>query len=286
VKVFICADMEGATGIVHRDQLLPEGGAPYVAGCKLLTGDVVAAIEGATAAGADEVVVSEGHAHMRNVNLEEFPANARLVRGPALWTNKPLCQVAGLDESFDLAMFVGFHSKAGTPRGLLSHTWAGAIVHELTVNGVAWGETAINAAICGAYGVPVGMVSGADELVAEARAFLPGIETAETKKSLGFNIAECWGPRTTWPRIRDAAAKAVTRSKRAEFEPFRVQGRTVAELETHRREMADRMMLAAPNLTRVGERRVRIEAEDVRDALSGLWRGIAEAFHEPSAWLK
>ena len=62
--------------------------------------------------------------------------------------------------------------------------------------------------------------------------------------------------------------------------------RVVAELETHRREMADRMMLAAPGLKRVGERRVRIETTDVRDALSGLWRGVAEAFHEPSAWLR
>ena len=41
MKLFICADMEGATGIVHRDQLMPEGGAAYAAGCKLLTGDIV-----------------------------------------------------------------------------------------------------------------------------------------------------------------------------------------------------------------------------------------------------
>ena len=68
--------------------------------------------------------------------------------------------------------------------------------------------------------------------------------------------------------------------------PKRFPGRVVAELESHRREMTERMLLAAPGLVRIGERRVRCEADDVRAALSGLWRGITEAFHEPSAWLR
>lgn len=286
MRLFICADMEGATGIVHRDQLMPDGGAAYVAGCKMLTADVVAATEGAIAQGVREVVISEGHAHMRNINLEELPAEARLVRGPALWTNKPLCQIAGLDEGFDLAFFIGFHSRAGTPGGLLSHTWAGAIVHEITVNGDVWGETAINAAICGSFGVPVALVAGADDLRAEAATHLPDAELPVTKRALGFNIAECWGPRYTGPLLREAAARAVIRRRAGEFHPFSVKGLVVAELETHRREMADRMMLATPGLRRVGERRVRVEGAPVRDALSTLWRAVTEAFHEPSAWLK
>lgn len=286
MKVFICADMEGATGIVHRDQLLPEGGAAYAAGCRLLTGDVVAAVEGAVAAGATEVVISEGHAGMRNILIDELPAEARLVCGPALWTNKPLCQIAALDETFAVALFIGFHSRAGTPSGLLSHTWAGAIVHEITVNGRTFGETAINASLCGAFGVPVGLVAGADDVVAEAREVLPEAELVTTKRALGFNIAECWGPTATRPRIREAARRAVERATRKELLPLLVEARVTAELETHRREMADRMMLAAPGLKRIGERRVRIETSDVRTALSGLWRGISEAFHEPAAWLR
>lgn len=286
MKLFICADMEGATGIVHRDQLLPEGGAPYVAGCKLLTGDIVAAIQGAVAEGVTEVVISEGHAHMRNVNLEDLPAEARLVRGPAAWAQKPLCQIAGLDDSFSLAFFLGFHSRAGTPGGLLSHTWAGAIVHEITVNGRVFGETAINAAICGDFGVPVGLVSGAHELAEEAQADLGDVEVAITKRSLGFNLAECWGPAATKLRIRDAAARAVGRAHMGRLRPFRVPGPVTAELETHRREMTDRMLLAAGDLERIGERRVRVVAPSAKDALAALWRGVTEAFHEPQGWLK
>ncbi|MDP2313311.1 MAG: M55 family metallopeptidase [Pseudomonadota bacterium] len=285
MKLYICADMEGATGIVHRDQLLDEGGARYVAGCKLLTADINAAIEGAVAAGFDEAVISEGHAHMRNVVLEDLHPAARLIRGPATFVNKPLCQVAGLDESFDLAFFVGFHSRAGTPKGLLSHTWAGAIVHEITVNGVVFGETAINAAICGTFGVPVGLVCGADDVAREARADLGDVEVAVTKKAMGFNIAECWGPAATRVRITEAARRAATRHQGGAFKPFTVGTPVVAELETHRREMADRMGVV-PGLERVGPRRVRAVAERPADALSMLWHAVTEAFHEPAGWLK
>ncbi len=300
MKLFICADMEGATGVVHRDQLVPEGGAAYHAACKLLTGDVVAAIDGAMDAGVTEVVISEGHAHMRNIVLEDLPACARLVRGPASWTQKPLCQIAGLDDSFDLAFFLGFHSRAGTrlpvgpeagfptaanrPGGLLSHTWAGAIVHELRIDGRIVGETAINAAICADVGVPVGMVVGADDLVREARADLgEDVELVATKVALGFNLAECWGPKHTWPAIRSAAKRAVERQRRAPA-VLRPAAPCVAELDTHRREMADKMALV-PGLQRVGERTVRVSAPDASRALATLWHGVTEAFKEPAAWL-
>jgi D-amino peptidase len=285
VKLFVCADMEGATGVVHRDQLLPEGGAPYPAACKLLTEDIVAAIEGACAAGVTEVVISEGHAHMRNVILEELPACARLVRGPAAWAQKPLCQIAGLDASFDVAFFLGFHSRAGTPGGLLSHTWAGAIVHELRLDGRVVGETAINAAICGDFGVPVGLVAGADDLVREARQDLgDDLEAVTTKLALGFNLAECWSPKHTQPQLREAARRAVERHRSGPRPVYRTARPCVAELDIHRREMADKMSLV-PGLARVGERTVRVEAADATSALSTLWHGITEAFKDPAGWL-
>jgi D-amino peptidase len=285
MKLFICADMEGATGIVHRDQLLDEGGARYVAGCRSLTADINAAIEGAVEAGFDEVVISEGHAHMRNVVLEELHPAARLIRGPATFVNKPLCQIAGLDASFQLAFFLGFHSRAGTPGGLLSHTWAGAIVHEITVNGKVFGETAINAAICGAFGVPVGLVCGADDVAREATVDLGNVEVAVTKKAMGFNIAECWGPKATQVIIRDAALRAAKRYLADDFAPFHVGTPVVAELETHRREMAERMGVVA-GLERIGPRRVRAIADRPDVALSMLWHAVTEAFHEPAGWLK
>lgn len=284
MKLFICADMEGVTGITHRDQLLDAGADRYRRGQALLTGDVNAVIEGAVAQGVKEVVISEGHAHMRNILLEELHPCARLLRGPAKWENKPLCQILGLDDSFELAFFVGFHSRAGTPGGLLSHTWAGAIVHELRLNGQVVGETAINAAICGDHGVPVALVCGADDLAAEALADLGQVEVAVTKKALGFDIAECWGPKATGPMLQQAAGRAVERYRSGDFAPHRVRRPAQAELTVHRREMADKMRLV-PGLERVGERELRARGDTASAALSTLWHGITEAFKEPADWL-
>ncbi len=83
MKLFMVADMEGATGITHRDQLLESGGKRYWDGCGLLTGDINAVVEGAVSEGVTEVIVSEGHANMRNVLVEQLHPAARVVRGPA-----------------------------------------------------------------------------------------------------------------------------------------------------------------------------------------------------------
>ena len=286
MKLFICADMEGATGVVHRDQLLDEGGDRYKRACSLLTGDINAAIEGAVQEGVEEVLISEGHAHMRNVVIEELHPAAQVVRGPATWENKPLCQIQGLTEDFDLAFFLGFHSRAGTPKGLLAHTWAGAIVHEIRVNGSVFGETAINAAICGDFGVPVGLVCGGNDVAHEAREDLGDVvETPVVKDVYGFNIAACWGPKATGPRITSAARRAVVKFQQGQLKPFCPVRPTTADLMTHRREMADKMMLV-PGLARIGPRHVRAQADSPSEALSTLWRGVTEAFKEPAGWLK
>ena len=286
MKLFIVADMEGATGIVHRDQLVPEGGEAYRSGCRLLTGDINAVVAGAVAEGVKEVVVSEGHAHMRNVLLEHLHPAARLVCGPARWDQKPLVQVQGLDESFDLAFFVGFHSRAGTPNGLLSHTWIGACVHELRLDGKVVGETALNAAICGAWNVPVGLVAGADDLAREATADLgDAVEAVALKRAFGFNLAECWGPKATGAMLHDAAGRAVRQARAGKLPVWRAAKPCVAELDTHRREMCDRMH-RVDGLERIGERTVRATGDDVRDVLGRIWAGLNAALTDEPGWLK
>ena len=197
MRIFISADMEGATGVVHRDQLMPEG-KTYAQARKLLTGDVNAAIEGALRAdGEAEVVVCDGHGVMRNIVLEELHERAQLVIGPASVDNKPLCQSQGCDESFDLAMFVAYHSRAGTRGGLLSHTWIGSAICNFSINDTLVGETAINAAIVGHWGIPVALVTGAHELEVEAGQTLPpGFVFVATKRSYGSTAALCLPPGT------------------------------------------------------------------------------------------
>ncbi len=288
MKLFMVADMEGATGITHRDQLIESGARRYWDGCKLLTGDINAVVEGAVSEGVQEVVVSEGHANMRNVLLDELHPAARVVRGPAVWATKPHCQVAGLSDAFDLGMFVGFHSRAGTPSGLLSHTWAGAVVHRLRLGGREVGETAINATLLGDHGIPVALVAGADDLAREAREDLGEVETPIVKETLGRTLAACWGPKYTQPLLRDAAARAVRRFRDGEFAPFRPfegQASVTVEIDVKDDAMAERMALI-PGVERAGRRCLTLEAPSASEALSLAWRAISEVFHKPADWLK
>src|SRR5205814_9027306 len=95
-----------------------------------------------------------------------------------------------LESGCDDALFVGMHAKAGTPDGVLSHTVSGEAWRELRFNGVAVGETGINAALCGHWGCPVLLVTGDDAVCREARDLLgDGLTTVSVKRGLGRSSA-------------------------------------------------------------------------------------------------
>ncbi len=284
MKVFIAVDMEGATGVAHREHLLP-GGNDYEKARRWLTSDVNAAVEGAVAAGATEVYVNDGHGNMRNLLLDELHPAARLVVGPAQAKNKPLVQVTGIEAGgFEAAMLVGFHSRAGTPGGLLSHTWVGMLVHEIRLQGQVAGETLLDAAIVGHYGTPVVLVTGADDVCREAKADLGAdLATVEVKQVLGPSACATLTPKRTFPMIK-AAAEAAVRG-RHQRKPWTTRGPVAMDVEFHRREMAQRALDTGLG-TAVGDRCVRYTGPDVPSASRDLWRGLEEALREDGSFLK
>src|SRR2546423_1430010 len=146
--------MEGITGLTDPEDVLPEG-ADYQRGRVFMTGDANAAVLGAYDAGATEVLVNDSHWIMRNLLLEQLDPRARMIKG----FHKPMCMVQGLDESFDAAVFVGYHSCAGTEGGVLNHTLLGKEVQNLLLNGEPIGETRLNSLMAGHFGVPVVVVA-------------------------------------------------------------------------------------------------------------------------------
>lgn len=107
MKIFISADMEGISGVATNQQLKTP--SEYQRFRKLMTADVNAAIEGAINGGATEVVVADGHGNMSNILIEDLDIRARLVSG----NNRVMCQLEGLDDSFDGILFVGHHGREG-----------------------------------------------------------------------------------------------------------------------------------------------------------------------------
>src|SRR5262249_53319110 len=167
LKVFISVDMEGVSGVVTNDQT-SAGGADYNRFRRLMTEETNAAIDGAREAGATEIVVNDSHGSMRNLLIEELHAPAELISSNI----KPMGMMQGIDSSFDAVIFVGYHAKAGSAVGVLAHTGSGAIA-DLRINGRSVGEAGMNILAAGVLGVPVVMITGDQEALAQARELVP-----------------------------------------------------------------------------------------------------------------
>ncbi|HZM26289.1 MAG TPA: M55 family metallopeptidase, partial [Gemmatimonadales bacterium] len=158
MRVYISVDMEGIAGVVHEDQtnpVDPRCAAEYARFRKLMTGEANAAVEGALAGGASQVVVNDSHWEMRNLLPEDLHEAAELLSGGP----KRLSMLEGIEADFDAAVFIGYHAKAGTAGAILDHTMMDAI-RDVRLNGRSMGELGLNAALAGAHGVPVALVSG------------------------------------------------------------------------------------------------------------------------------
>lgn len=223
LKVYISVDMEGVAGVVTPDQLGP-GGFEYERFRKFMTGEALAAVEAANAAGATEVVVSDSHGNGENLLIEEFPKNVRIVRA---WPRRG-GMMAGLDSSFSAAIFIGYHASTTNPNGVRAHTFSSAHYARVALNGNAVTEGEFNAAYAGARGVPVMFASGDDVAVAELKSRLGNIETVATKQALSFHSAETLTPEVSRERIQSGVKAALSHMR--DFKPYAVKTPVTLEI--------------------------------------------------------
>ena len=81
MKLFISADIEGATGITNGAVQTGSKGSQYAEGRKWMTVDVNVAIEGALEAGVEEVLVKDAHGSALNLLPDELHPKATLIQG-------------------------------------------------------------------------------------------------------------------------------------------------------------------------------------------------------------
>ncbi len=215
-KIYISADMEGVAGAVTGEQLGPSG-FEYQRFRKFMTAEVNAAIAGARAAGAGEILIGDSHGNGQNLLLEDLPEDVQLVRS---WP-RPLGMMQGIDESFDGAILIGYHTGTHDTRGVRAHTMSSARLTSVRLNGKPMPEAGINAVIAGHFGVPVIMISGDDAIVEAGRQLLGDVEGAVVKWELGFHSARTLMPQAAFDEIRKAAQRAVSRI--SEFRPYRLE---------------------------------------------------------------
>jgi D-amino peptidase len=207
VKVFISFDMEGVAGISDWAQCRGPG-QPYEEGRRLLLGEVNAAIDGALAGGATEIVCNDSHGTMSNLDPAELHGRASYVSG----RHKPMYMMQGLDATADVVFMVGYHGSISGESAVLSHTYNPAVIAHVALNGSRTGESGINALAALACQVPVGLITGDQHTIAEAGPFLPGAERVVVKESFTrFGVASVH-PEVARELIADAAQRAVQRA--------------------------------------------------------------------------
>jgi|SRR6478672_878308 len=264
MKILIATDMEGITGVTTWEQVTP-GHAEYARFRKQMTEDVNAAIRGACEAGADEVIVADGHWNGSNILIEELDVRARLNTG----SPSPFSMMQGIDESVDGVMFIGYHARNGSPNAILDHTWSSRTVANVWLNDVLTGEYGLNAALAGHFDVPVIIVSGDQTACAQVVELLGDVETAVVKQASGRYAAECLSPEVTRETICTSAQRAVERLAAGDIpDPFLLDMPITATVEFFTSDMADRASLI-PFTKRAGTR-VSFAAQEMASAYKGF----------------
>jgi len=251
LAVYISADMEGVAGVTGPDQLRPTG-FEYQSFRKTFTAEVVAAIEGAREAGAMKIVVSDSHGNGLNLIPAMLPKDIELVRS---WP-RPLGMMQGIDDSFDAALLIGYHSSAGRGAGIAAHTFSSALLSSVRIDGTEMGEAGVNALIAGHFGVPVVMISGDDVAVAEAQELLGPIEGAVVKQHVSHGSTRTLMPEAAIALIREKASAGI--SRRGELQPCRPANPLTLELTYKHAQNAELISYLA-GIHRSGSHTVRFE---------------------------
>ena len=202
MNVLISVDMEGVAGVVMKNHTSSTH-KEYERFRKLMTAEANAVIEGALAGGADQIIVNDSHSGMTNILIEELNPAATLISG----SPKPFGMMQGISSDVDIVFFIGYHAASGTGAAVLEHTWTRQII-QVHLNGQSMGEMGLNAALAGAYGAPVVLVTGDRAVTEEARALLGDIETVAIKDGVTRTAARCLHPEVACKHIREAAERA------------------------------------------------------------------------------
>lgn len=211
MKLFISADIEGCVGTTlsaetHKNE------AVYQQFAREMTEEVAAVCEACLEAGADEIVVKDGHGDATNIDFTALPKEVKLIRGKS---GHPYNMMFGIDESFDAVLYVGYHSPAGCAGNPISHTSTGNSNH-IYLNGKLMSEFMLNTYTAALFGVPAVFVSGDEAICDLARDMVPAITTAAVKKGVGactINMSPEAGKELLRKRVKEALSGDFTKCK-------------------------------------------------------------------------
>ena len=215
LKVFISVDMEGLAGVVSGNEVSANG-PDYAHFRTIMAGETNAAIEGAARAGATEFLVRDSHGAKQNLLPGDVDPRARLLRGAS---TGPKNMMEGIDASFQAAIFIGYHARAGTPNAILAHTSNGNVI-DFSINGVSMPEAGYNALVAGLDNVPVAFVAGDQAFVDQARQLFGSVEAVAVKQAVTSGGVNSLSPGEARRQIQAGVERALRRL--GDFKPYKM----------------------------------------------------------------
>lgn len=249
MKVYMSIDLEGICGTTHWDEVT-RGSERYPEYQRQMTAETAAACSAAFAAGATQVYVRDGHDSAKNIIAAELPESTVLIRG---WSRHPYMMMQELDQSFDAAMMIGYHSLGGSPGNPLAHTMSNTRVSTVTINGLPTSEFLINSYTAASEKVPVVFVSGDQALCDHASELIPAIKTVAVKYGTGdstVNMHPQTARREIAETVKDALSRDLSNCLLPLPESFEVAITYTSCMEAYKNSFFPGAKLAAPNMIR------------------------------------
>ncbi len=258
INVFISFDLEGISGVSSWREMKKDS-PDLLRVRKLATQEVNSAICGIKNSGLNigEILICDSHASGENLLIDELESGIDLIKG----TQRNYYMMEGLDKKFDIVFFIGYHAMVGTTAGMMDHSYSSSLIYNIKINGEYVGESEINGAIAGHYGVPVGLVTGDDKLALEIKKYFgPQVETVITKYSISRFCAKCRHPFDVQKEIELKAGRAIKKINK--LRPFRFRYPINAEVEMINSLMGDAIK-SLPGLKRVSARKFVFKSKDI-----------------------
>jgi D-amino peptidase len=266
MKILISTDIEGVAGVFHAEQVRA-GNGEYERARAWMTAEANAAVQGAIAGGAEEILVNDSHGGFRNLLPDGLDERASLVLGKPRY----LGMMGGLEEACDAVFMIGYHSRS-QGRGILAHTINSFAFARVVINGMELGEAGLYGALAGELGVPVILGTGDDVFIEETRDTFPGAEWVQTKVAHGQGSGITLSPAASRRAIAAAAESAVRNFKRGgdkKAVPFRIPAPIECRLQTQSSALAD-LFCMWPTLDRVDGVTLRFTTDSMQSAIRTL----------------
>jgi D-amino peptidase len=251
--VFVITDAEGVAGICRQDQVEPKN--PELR--HLLTAEVNAAAEGFFSAGADEVIVWDGHDGSQTLSAETIHPRSRLLIGG-------LGATMLLERGFAAVAFLGQHARANSRGGIMAHSYSSLGIQNMRMNGKPVGEVETRVALAGWFGVPTILITGDRAAVEELRAIVPDAEFAEVKEGLARYTCISMSAPAARDLIREKARLSM--QKIGKVKPYKIEGPVTIEIEYTTRNSLPIDANVRPGAEVVDDRTIRYHGKDFMEA--------------------